>query len=96
MSQSKKGALVRAIGLSYDARGPEVPSISVKGHYFRAAEIVKIARKYGVRVVERPALARALDVLDPDQEIPEDLFQAVAVLLAELKPTNSWLNPLKK
>ncbi|MBX7136694.1 MAG: EscU/YscU/HrcU family type III secretion system export apparatus switch protein [Oligoflexia bacterium] len=71
-----------AVGLSYG--GCAAPSLSCRGEFLAADEIVRLARRFGVSVVEHPELARALDPLELDQEIPRELFEAVAVLLAEL------------
>jgi flagellar biosynthesis protein len=47
-----------------------------------ADRIVNAAREAGVPVREDPALAEALAALDLGQEIPEDLYTAVAEVLA--------------
>ena len=73
-----------AVALEYDPRTADAPSVSAKGEYLNADEVVKIARRYGVPVVERPALARALLALDLDQPIPQDMFEAVAAVLHEV------------
>jgi len=72
----------RAIGLSFDSQ--TAPIINSKGEHRLADQIVKVAKRYGVPIVERPALACSLSAIDTDQEIPEELYEAVAVLLSEL------------
>ncbi len=61
-----------------------VPKLSARGEYELAEHIVACARKFGVPVVERPALAKSLAEVSVDQEIPVELFEAAAALLAEL------------
>lgn len=73
-----------AVGLEYDSLSSDAPLLAVSGESGMADEIVKLARRYNVPVVERPALARALAELEIDQTIPVELYEAVAVLLAEL------------
>ncbi len=74
-----------AIGLEYQDGLSKTPTISVKGEHLSADEIVKIARRYGIPVVERPDLVEALRQLEIDQDIPEELFEAIAVLLNQLE-----------
>ncbi len=74
-----------AVGLEYDGKRRDAPTLSVKGHQLQADEVVKLARRYGVPVVENAELAKALNGLELDQEIPEKLFEAVALLLQELE-----------
>ncbi len=73
-----------ALGLQYEDGGQEAPVLSVKGEYLLADEIVKIARRYGVPVVEDEELAGALRGQELDEEIPEELYHAVAVVLHSL------------
>lgn len=75
----------RAVCLSYDSEMEGAPEISVNGMAFLADEVVKIARRYGVPVVEDPALANSLGHLDEQEEISEDLYEAVAILLARVQ-----------
>ncbi len=80
----RKARYRSAIGLEYDWGRREAPSVAVKGENWAADEIVKIARRFGVPVVNNPGLARALRELEPEDSIPERLFEAVAVLLNAL------------
>ena len=82
MSKSKFNS---AIGLEYNSDAQRTPTVCVKGEQLSADEIVKIAQRYGIPVVERPDLVAALKQLELDQEIPEELFEAVAVLLNQLE-----------
>jgi flagellar biosynthetic protein FlhB len=55
----------------------------VKGADLMALRIREVAEKSGVPIVERPPLARALySDVDEGQEIPCELYQAVAEVLA--------------
>lgn len=73
-----------ALGLKYDSRREPTPSLSVKGEDLDADQVVKIARRYGIPVVHDPDLARALSTMELDQQIPADLFEAVAIVLNHL------------
>ena len=75
----------RAVGLHYDGSGDQAPEISLKGDALDADEIVRLARRYGVPVVERSDLVGALDRLDQGETIPEKLYRAVALVLVQLE-----------
>ena len=45
---------------------------------------MRLAKRYRVPVVERGELAELLSGVPLDEAIPEDLYEAVAVILAEL------------
>lgn len=73
-----------AVGLQYEATKMNAPQLSVKGQNLMADEIVEIAKRFGVPVVEKERLAKALSALELGQSIPEDLYEAVAVILNEI------------
>lgn len=75
----------RAVALAYDAEHGEAPLVNAQGDAFGADEIVRIARRFGVPVVENSAVAQALSQLSLDQHIPENLYQAVAIILNNLE-----------
>ena len=72
-----------AVALSYRADEMGAPKVVAKGADLIAARIKEIAAKNGVPVVENKPLARALYAsVEVDQEVPFELFQAVAQVLA--------------
>ncbi len=72
-----------AVALKYDQKKHKAPVVVAKGADKIALQIKKIAREHGVHIVENPPLARALYAqVDIDKPIPEELFAAVAELLA--------------
>jgi flagellar biosynthetic protein FlhB len=71
-----------AVALSYDGTTP-APRVVAKGQDLIALQIRRVAEENGVPVVENPPLARALHAtVELGREIPEQLYQAVAELLA--------------
>jgi flagellar biosynthetic protein FlhB len=71
-----------SVALKYEA-GSEAPVVVAKGVDNLAFKIREIATEHGVMIVPDPPLARTLYAsVDVDRAIPEDLFQAVAQLLA--------------
>lgn len=71
-----------AVALKYNADVMEAPRVVAKGTELFAERIKEIAAQHGVPVVENPVVARALfRLVEIDQEIPPDLYQAVAEIL---------------
>ncbi|MBX5469454.1 MAG: flagellar biosynthesis protein FlhB [Thermoleophilaceae bacterium] len=71
-----------AVALRYDGTKP-APEVVAKGPDLIAFRIRRIAEEHGVPVIEDPPLARALHAsVEVGQMIPEELYQAVAQLLA--------------
>lgn len=72
-----------AVALRYDAETMDAPTVIAKGQDFLALKIKEIAAQYDVTIVENPPLARTLYyALDIGSEIPEELYQAIAEVLA--------------
>ncbi len=69
-----------AVALEYGRH--KTPVVSAKGEDALARCIVAEAQKQGVYVAEDPKLLAMLSQLDVGQEIPQDMFTAVAVILA--------------
>ena len=77
----RKNRYKTAVGLSYHPGKESAPTVEVKGENLSADRIVLAARRFGVPVVEDNGLAAALSSVELDQQIPESLFEAVAVVL---------------
>jgi flagellar biosynthetic protein FlhB len=74
-----------SVALSYDPDLSPAPRVMVKGIRKRALRIRELAAEFDVPIREEPPLARALYASVPEQEeIPEELYRAVAVILAEV------------
>ena len=72
-----------AIALRYaPERGEDAPRIAATGSGHIADEILRIARENDVPLRSDPALASALATLDVGQQVPQELFRAVAEVLA--------------
>ena len=71
-----------AVALKYDAE-KAAPEVLAKGKDLVAAQIRKIAKESDVPVISDPPLARSLHAsVEVGHQIPEELYQAVAQLLA--------------
>ncbi|MBX2861290.1 MAG: flagellar biosynthesis protein FlhB [Vampirovibrio sp.] len=71
-----------AVALKYNADSMEAPRVVAKGTELFAQRIIDIANQNEVPVVQNVPVARALhQLVDIDQEIPANLYQAVAEIL---------------
>lgn len=70
-----------AIALKYDRENDPAPRVVAKGLRLKAERIKEIAKEHGVPVMKNTTLADALYRVDVGQEIPEDLYDAVAEVL---------------
>lgn len=70
-----------AVAVKYERGVANAPVITAKGADLMAAQIRQIAMESGIPVKRDVPLARALYELEVEQEIPEELYEAVAVVL---------------
>ncbi|MBX9582079.1 MAG: EscU/YscU/HrcU family type III secretion system export apparatus switch protein [Gemmataceae bacterium] len=78
----------RAVALRYDPARDDAPKVVAKGKGPAAEQILKLARKNDVPVREDPTLVAVLSRLNIDQEIPPEVYRAVAAVLAFLYRVN--------
>lgn len=72
-----------AVAIKYDASTGSAPIVLAKGADYVAQKIKEIARENKVEIVENKPLARMLYAnVDIGQEVPPELYQAVAEVLA--------------
>ena len=71
-----------AAALRYDPTRENAPRLIARGRGDTARRIVEIAREHGIPLYEDPDLLRALESLELDQQIPVNLYEAVAGVLA--------------
>ena len=76
----------QAIALEYGNHA--APMVTAKAEDELALEMIAEARANGVFITQDPALLALLSRLDVDQEVPPELYTAVAVIL-------SWVYWLK-
>lgn len=72
--------LQKAVALYYD--GKSAPHISAKGTGLVAQQIMEIAQEHGVPLCDNPSLVDLLVTLELGDEIPENLYIAVAYIIA--------------
>jgi flagellar biosynthesis protein len=69
-----------AVALQYD--GQNAPKVTAKGEGFTAQQILAIAEKHGVPLQNEPELARILAHVPLGDDIPQELYVAVAEVIA--------------
>jgi len=69
-----------AVALRYD--GEHAPRVTAKGEHGLAEEIIEAARQAGVPLHPNPELAIVLSQIPLGEEIPEQLYKAVAEVIA--------------
>ncbi|WP_445488283.1 EscU/YscU/HrcU family type III secretion system export apparatus switch protein [Niallia sp. 03133] len=77
----EKNKRKEAIALRY-AHNREAPFVSAKGKGFVAESILEKAKENGIPIQEDPSLVELLAKLNVQEQIPEDLYQAVAEVFA--------------
>ena len=70
-----------AVALRYEQNQKQTPIVVAKGADLMAAQIRLLAEQSNVPIKRDVMLARTLYKLEVDQEIPEELYEAVAVVL---------------
>ncbi len=73
-----------SIAVRYDSKVMDAPVIIAKGAGIIAMNIRKIGRENNVPIIENPPVARMLHKIDLGASIPEEMFKAVAEILAHV------------
>jgi flagellar biosynthetic protein FlhB len=70
-----------AVAIKYDQEKGGAPTVVAKGMRKNAEKIKEIARQFNVPILRNVPLAQTLNKLDLGEEIPEELYEAVAEVL---------------
>ncbi|WP_305046387.1 EscU/YscU/HrcU family type III secretion system export apparatus switch protein [Geoalkalibacter sp.] len=82
MSLNPSEKFKKAAALRYEPGSGKAPLVVASGRGEVAARILEKAREAGVRIVEDPDLIEILAQVPVGEEIPEELYLAVAEILA--------------
>jgi flagellar biosynthesis protein len=74
--------LKKAVALKYRHQVDAAPKVVAKGQGIIAERIIEIAQEHNIPLKRDPALIEVLSKMDLDQEIPPELYRAVAEVLA--------------
>jgi flagellar biosynthesis protein len=75
----------KAVALRYDPEKDNAPVVLAKGYGELAERIIKIAKERNIPVVEDKDLISALIRVEVFEEIPSELYRAVAKVLVFIK-----------
>lgn len=86
-----------AAALRYNPETDQAPVLVARGQGYIAERIKEIANENGIPLREDPVLAKYLLGLELHQEIPEELYQVVAEILAFIyRVDRNYTNKLTK
>ena len=72
----------KAVALKYNPEIDNAPKLLAKGEKEVAEKIIKIAKENGIPIFEDPYLVSILYKLNFYEEIPEEIYEAIAAILA--------------
>ena len=82
MAADERTPPARAVALRYAPERSGAPRVTASGSGRTADRIIALAREAGVDLVEDPDLLEVLARVPVGEQIPAELFQAVAEILA--------------
>ncbi len=77
-----------AAAIRYDAGKDAAPRLTAKGSGTMADRIIELARKHQIPIRNDRVLVGLLSKLDLDQQIPPELYRAIAEILAFIYSAN--------
>ena len=81
-SKRERAQRDKAVALKNEEKEDLAPKVAAKGRGLFARKIIEIAREHGVPIYEDPDLAAVLMGVELGEEIPPELYRAVAEVLA--------------
>jgi flagellar biosynthesis protein len=94
MDKSKKTQ--KAVALRYDEQKGTAPQVLAGGSGLIAETIIERAREAGIHIEENPDLVELLAKVPVGEEIPPELYQTIAEVLAFVYSVNDrFKNKLK-
>ena len=78
-----------AAAIKYDGQKDAAPKVVAKGRGAIAEKIIEIAKENNIPLKSDPGLVQILSKLDIDEQIPVELYKAVAEILAFVYSANN-------
>jgi flagellar biosynthesis protein len=91
MNKKQSDKPQQAIALTYQ-KSNAAPKVVAKGTGFMAEKILSTAKQHSVPVYQNKTLASMLMAVELDREIPPELYQAVAEILAYIYHIDKKMN----
>lgn len=95
MKKRDNEKIKKAVALKYEREKDRAPRLTAKGTGLIAERILELAEKEGIPVTEDTDLVTALSQLDFNDEIPPELYRAVAEILAFAYNINNQMKAKK-
>jgi flagellar biosynthesis protein len=80
-----------AVALQYER--PHAPRVVAKGRGELGQAIIDTARQHGIPMEQNPGLAEALSQVELDEQIPRELYRAVATVLGFILRASGQVGP---
>ncbi len=77
---AEENTLDLAVALQYDGTG--APKVTATGKGVIAEQIIELAKEHDIPLYEEPELVQLLSAVELGSEIPENLYIAVAEIIA--------------
>jgi len=74
--------VLKAAALKYDKEKNSAPTLTAKGKGDVAKNIIKLATEHDIPIKKDADLVELLSKLEIDQEIPPDMYKAIAEIFA--------------
>jgi len=78
-----------AAAIKYDGQKDVAPKVVAKGRGAIAEKIIELAKENNIPLKSDPGLVQILSKLDIDEQIPVELYKAVAEILAFVYSANN-------
>jgi flagellar biosynthesis protein len=85
----KEPKTILAAALEYNADRDAAPRVIAKGRAAVADKIIALAREHNIPIHSDPGLVQLLSQLDIDEQIPVELYRAVAEILSFVYQANN-------
>lgn len=83
-----KNSRDKAVALRYNKEREDAPRVIAKGEGNIADKIIALAKESGIPITEDRDLVELLSLVELDQEIPSELYGAVAEVLSWIYKAN--------
>jgi flagellar biosynthesis protein len=84
-----KKKIKKAVALTYDKQKDDAPRVVAKGQGQVAKNIIELAKLHDIPIKDDPDLIEVLSSLEINEEIPSEIYVAVAELLAFVYSANA-------
>ena len=91
---SNKASRKKAVAIRYRPEKDTAPKVTAKGGGRVAEKIIELAKLHGIPIKDDPDLVEVLSKLDIEEEIPPNVYIAVAELLAFVYALNRKKQPV--